>query len=230
MGRKIFVSYKYADGQVEDLEPYSNSTVRDYVDVFENLLDSTDHIFKGEDNDDDLSGMDESEIWEKLKDKIFDSTITVVFISKGMRAENRKDKEQWIPWEVSFSLRTQKRKRQDGSTYTSHPNALIGVVLPDETGSYEYYYTQRNCCPSYCLTHHTDRLFKLLEQNMFNHLGGSRRQCDTINEAIWTDTAPSYIETVKWTDLLRNYNSYILRAISRQSNIVEYDTHINLEG
>ena len=33
-GKKIFVSYKYADAQVENLSYRDNSTVRDYVDEF----------------------------------------------------------------------------------------------------------------------------------------------------------------------------------------------------
>lgn len=32
MGKKIFVSYKYADDQVENLTSEEKSTVRDYVD------------------------------------------------------------------------------------------------------------------------------------------------------------------------------------------------------
>ena len=35
LGKKIFVSYKYADEQVENLVMGENSTVRDYVDEFE---------------------------------------------------------------------------------------------------------------------------------------------------------------------------------------------------
>ena len=36
-GKKIFVSYKFADNQVENLSIYENSTVRDYVTKFEEI-------------------------------------------------------------------------------------------------------------------------------------------------------------------------------------------------
>ena len=48
MGHKIFVSYKYADDDVKDLNYLENSTVRDYVTEFENRIDSSNHILKGE--------------------------------------------------------------------------------------------------------------------------------------------------------------------------------------
>ena len=51
MGRKIFISYKYADNDVENItdDPgkWWTCTVRDYVDVIEETLKSkTDHIYK----------------------------------------------------------------------------------------------------------------------------------------------------------------------------------------
>lgn len=48
MGRKIFVSYKYADNKVQNLKNAINSTVRDYVDEFISKVNSTDDIYKGE--------------------------------------------------------------------------------------------------------------------------------------------------------------------------------------
>ncbi len=62
MGKKIFVSYKYADNQVENLVAGENSTVRNYVDEFEKKADSADDIFKGESDGEDLSKLSDDTI------------------------------------------------------------------------------------------------------------------------------------------------------------------------
>ena len=169
MGHKIFVSYKYADDQVANLSGQRNSTVRDYVDELENYFDSSSHIYKGESSGEDLSQLEEETIWSKLRDRIFDSTMTIVFISPEMKVTGVKEKDQWIPWEVSFSLRTTKRKTQSGSTYTSNPNAMLAVVLPDVNGSYDYFHEKKNCCTDGCTTIHTGNTFTILQPGLLSH-------------------------------------------------------------
>lgn len=152
MGRKIFISYKYWDNDVASVPRFSdyNPKVRDYVSWLEDkFTNRTEHYYKGEKDNQDLSDYSENYIWDQLKEKIFDSSITIVLISPNMKEPRRWDKSQWIPWEISYSLRKTWR-----SSYTSQRNAVLGVVLPDKNNSYSYYSNMR--------------LFSILEKNISN--------------------------------------------------------------
>lgn len=221
MGKKIFVSYKYADSQVENLTIYENSTVRDYVTKFEEILDPSDNIYKGESEGEDLSSLSEETIWKKLKDRIYDSSVTVVFISPGMKESWKAEKDQWIPWEISYSLKEVSRKNKNGDAVTSRSNAMVAVVLPDIYGSYSYYLESKNCCESGCTTHHTDKLFSIIRKNKFNLKDANKKTCDT-GSTIWYGEF-SYIKAVKWSDFINNYSTYIDSACERQDNIDDYE-------
>ena len=98
MGRKVFVSYKYKDMDVQPLSGVRGFTwVRDYVDYIANHLLKNGHIYKGEDNTEDLSDKSEYYIWDHLKDKIYDSSITIVLISPNMKEPGKWQRSQWIP-------------------------------------------------------------------------------------------------------------------------------------
>lgn len=134
MGRKIFVSYKYHDSDVKCLPNQWYSEVHDYVDYIQNNILSPNDVYKGEKSDEDLSHLSDSSIESHLKDKIWDSSVTIVLISPNMRVHYIPEKEQWIPWEISYSLRETTRNDR-----TSRRNAILAVVLPDKSGSTDYY-------------------------------------------------------------------------------------------
>ncbi len=135
MKRKVFVSYKYKDYDVEELPNVTQPTWPcDYVNYIQNKILSGDYIYKGEKIDEDLSGYSDEYIKAHLKDKIYDSTITIVLISPNMKEPYRYQRSQWIPWEISYSLREETRKDR-----TSHNNAILAVILPDKSGKYDYY-------------------------------------------------------------------------------------------
>lgn len=135
MGRKVFVSYKYKDNNVKSMPNVTQPTWPcDYVDYIKNHVLSCDDVYKGENSDEDISSWSDDAIWQHLKDKIYDSTITIVLISPNMKEPGRWQKSQWIPWEISFSIRETTRNSR-----TSHRNAILAVVLPDKTGSFDYY-------------------------------------------------------------------------------------------
>lgn len=202
MGKKIFISYKYADTNVRAIQGFYPTAVRHYVDILQFRIDVSDHINKGEDDGEDMSTLADSTIASKLGDKIFDSTVTIVFISKGMK-DKTSENDQWIPWEISYSLREQSREGVNSKT-----NAILGVVLPDQLGTYDWYYKYNPDCNS--TTHMTDQLFTILRENMFNIKTPKTRTCNgtTIYEGEF-----SYIKTAKWDDFIGNINWHIEKAL-----------------
>lgn len=224
MGKKIFVSYKYGDTSVQHLDRNSiweTTRVRDYVDEFQEKLADTDYINKGEKDGEDLSDFKDSTIESKLRNKIFDSSVTVVFISPKMKDYFIPETDQWIPWEIAYSLRETTRNDR-----TSHRNAVLAVVLPDKLGSYSYMLEPRICCDSHCTTWHTEKLFKILSSNMFNKKSLVRSDCPN-GERVYNGYF-SYIHMVQWSDFIKSINLYITIAESICANADEYEMHVNV--
>lgn len=232
MSRKVFISYKYADEQVADLGitediatilgriPFvRNTRVRDYVDLLQKHI-GKDNINMGEKDGESLEEFSDFTIETSLKDKIFHSSLTIVLISKGMVDTGTIEKEQWIPWEISYSLRTIPREFK-----TSRMNGVLGVVLPDKEGSYDWYYNQDPFCN--CVTHYTHKLFKIMSENMFNLKNPQMRSCNgkTIHEGEF-----SFIKTLIWDEFMKgnDYSTYIEQAISIRNRKDEYNVSINL--
>jgi len=216
MGKKIFISYKYSDNLVKPLERTplgEETTARDYVDEIQDKLDESDHINKGERDDEDLSDLADTTIASKIGDKIFYSTVTIVLISKGMKENGVPEKEQWMPWEVSYSLREQSRQGQRSKT-----NAILAVVLPDKNGSYEFFITENTQCNSRILK--TVFLFQILRENMFNIKNPDTYKCN--GQTIYKGRS-SYIYSVKWKDFICDIDKYIEIALEIWENKDSYE-------
>lgn len=222
MGRKIFISYKYGDTSVQQLSRNTIrevTKVRDYVDEFQEKLTETDHINKGELDGEDLSEFKDSTIESKLRDKIYDSSVTVVFISPNMKECLTPEENQWIPWEVAYSLRESTRNDR-----TSHRNAVLAVVLPDSNGNYSYMLEPRICCEKKCTTWHTEKLFKILSTNMFNKKNPNKTECPN-KEAVYNGYF-SYIHMVRWSDFISDINKYITIANTILKCADAYNIHV----
>lgn len=213
MGRKIFVTYKYSDSKVQKITSGFPSTARDYVDFLQNLINEEDHINKGEEDNESLDNFKDDTIESKLKDKIFDSSITIIVISKGMKDVYKSETDQWIPWEISYSLKELTREGK-----TSKSNALLGIVLPDENGSYEYFLMYDANCN--CTNYNTSFLFGILRQNMFNIKKPVTTQCN--GKYIYHNYF-SYIYCVKWDEFKIDLNKYVDIALNIKENINEYN-------
>ena len=229
MGHKIFVSYKYADSDVKQLtNHWYHDTVRTYVDKLEEYISEvSEHIYKGETDGEDLSNLSDDTIWKKLKDRIYDSTLTIVMISKGMRQTSLPDREQWIPWEISYSLKEVSRKNISGKAVTSSSNALLAIILPDTSGSYEYFTYMKRCCTDPCRYFKTSFLFYIMQKNMFNVKSADKKYCDDGSTVYYGDS--SYMITVKWEDFIKDPESYIKKAYDLQSQIEKYEVYKEID-
>ena len=99
---------------------------------------------------------------------------------------------------------------------------MIAVVLPDSKGSYSYYLEQRRCygCFTGCIVNHTEKIFEILKNNMFNIIRPDNYICES-GDKVWRGDC-SYIEAVKWSDFISDYEKYIDKACKRQINIDTY--------
>lgn len=215
MANKIFVSYKHSDTQVLPFAGKKSATARDYVEVIEKMISVGDHIYKGENDNEDIGSLADATIGSKLGDKIFDSSVTIVLISKGMKEPYTAEKDQWIPWEISYSLKEQSRAGGNSKT-----NAVLAVVLPDQNNSYEYFMEYNTACQSTTLK--TEGLFQILRDNMFN-IKDKDTNTRTCNGTTIYSGYSSYIHSVKWIDFDGRLDHYVEVANSIRRNIDKYE-------
>lgn len=233
MGYKIFVSYKYKDNSVYPLSsyrsgfpfPYGNATtVRDYVDKLESYFDHTSNIYKGESDNEDLSRFSDDAIWEKLKDRIFDSSVTIVMISPNMREPRRSERSQWIPWEISYSLRETTRGDR-----TSHSNAILAVVLPDTEYQYNYFTEPHSYQRFDGQYNNEDPVFPIIRKNMNNNRWNKPSMLLHMGIHSISTSNSSYIPSVKWEDFIQQPMAYVECAVRRKENIYDYNICTDVE-
>ena len=222
-GKKVFISYKHADTDVQKLPNTLNTTARDYVNLLQEMFEDTPHIYKGEEDDNDLSRFKNSTIESKLRNKIYDSTVTIILISNNMWDKTIPEDDQWIPWEISYSLKEYKREGR-----TSLSNALLAVVLPDKNESYEYFIKDNSCPTCNCRSLSINKLFRMIKENMFNVKESKIKRSDCPNHS--SDSKPyigysSYIHSVKWLDFIKDdvsIDKYLKIALDINERIGDY--------
>lgn len=231
MSNKIFVSYKYWDVSV-----YQDSTLstipnpgfptiallnkvtpRSYLNSLSDILKGY-AIEKWENDDNDLSKFKDSTIESKLRDLIYDSSITIVLISPKMKKSNELDEAQWIPWEISYSLKEHTRGNR-----TSKTNALLAIVLPDENNSYNYCIELNSKCNVNTLKFKNEFCFKIIGGNFFNKKNHNVYVCNCCNQKHYIGDDSHYAAYARWDYFKANPTKYINIALENNANIEEYD-------
>lgn len=220
MARKVFVSYKYGDTNVEPLTDsiFDSTRVRDYVTELQQVLSDNEEIYKGESDNEDLSDFKDGTIESKLRDKIFDSSLTIAVVSAGMKELFTLERDQWMPWEISYSLR---ELTKDGRR--SRPNGVLMVVLPDSEGNYDYYIQDNTCPRCKCRTLTTSFLFSILRRNVFNRNHKEESECDNHAGNPVYRGDHSYITSVKWSDFKSSPTDYLDRCAELRDNIDDFE-------
>lgn len=229
--RKFFVSYKYKDPDVYNkfVSKYKPGEDTDYLYTPKHYVDriidiiGEEHVYKGEKGDESMAHLADDTIDSKLKEKIFDSSVTVVLISPNMWDKTKHENEQWIPNEIMYSLRDGK-KRGDR---VSNANGILAVALPDSRGSYDYAVAHRDCGVRSWQTH---SFFYLIRENMFNRNKPNHLFCKHCLGHHHFGDDHSYAHPVKWEDFIKNYNDYLEHAIKLRDSIHEFKvvkTHNN---
>lgn len=135
-----------------------------------------------------------------------------------MKEEYKKESDQWIPWEVSYSLKEITRNNR-----TSHTNAMLAVVLPDQDSIYDYYLVDNFCDECGCRYLKVNTLFQILNKNMFNIKSADTNTCSEHPELLVFSGESSYIKSVKWSDFVDDTEKYLKTAEEIRDNIEDYD-------
>lgn len=211
-GYKVFISYKYADSSVfqipERKDENGLTTARHYVDIIQENFEDMKHINKGEKDGEDLSDFKVETIKSKLRDKIYDSRVTIVLISPRMRSFAETEDDQWIPWEIKYSLKEPTRGGR-----TSKRNAILGVVLPDRLGHYGYAYIRNNCYGCTCVSYPLTNSFSILKDLVLN-----RKAPDLKDDCVKSNNIllypHSYMHVVTWESFIQDIGGCLDAAVN----------------
>lgn len=197
MARKTFISYKYSEAR------YLRDEI---IKAFGN--DAT--YYTGETSKSPSFTDETTEyIKEKLKDMIYNTSVTIVILSPNIKDSN------WIDWEIEYSLKQIKRGDR-----TSGTNGILGVVMK-YNGDYSWLRPnnrQSDGCET--IGTNTQFLFDIINNNRFNQRDKvySCNTCKCVSQL-----EGSYFSIVEEEEFLKNPSYYIDNAFDKSEKSSEYN-------
>lgn len=197
MTRKTFISYKYNEA-------------RDVRDRIIKALGDDATYYKGETSDSpDMTDHATETIKSKLKDMLFDTTVTIVVISPNMK------KSEWIDWEIEYSLREYER-----SGRKSHTNGVVGVIMEVE-GEYSWIKKRVKNPDGHVTTYYdSSYLYGIIEKNRLNQ-DPKEYVCERCRSVDGLDGG--YIALVTEGEFIANPDKYIENAYEKSQRLRNYD-------
>ena len=192
MAHKTFISYKYSEAQA----------LRDRI--IDALGDDA-TFYKGETSESpDLTDTSTENIKRKLRDMMYDTSVTIVVISPNMK------KSKWIDWEIEYCLKNIKREGR-----TSHINGIVGVIMKVD-GGYSWIKTQTaydDGC--FGVSYENKKMYEIINKNRLNQnpVVYSCEKCKTVDAL-----TGSYITLVEEDIFLKNPDKYINNAYEKSEN------------
>jgi len=193
MAHKTFISYKHSDAE----------KLRD--DIIDTLGDDATY-YKGERPESpDLTDENSELIKQMLRDKMYDTSVTIVIISPNMK------KSKWIDWELEYCLKKIKRGER-----TSHANGIVGVIMKVNDGYDWFKSVSQNIDGCYVTSYKTHLLFDIINNNRFNQIPKQYtcNRCKLIDEL-----DGCYISFIEEERFLNDHTKYIENAFEKS----EYD-------
>lgn len=192
MAHRTFISYKYSEAQ-------------DLRDAIIDSLGKDAEYYMGETSESpDLTDTTTENIKDKLKDMMYNTSVTIVILSPHMK------ESKWIDWEIEYSLKRETRKAR-----TSHTNGVVGVIQK-VNGSYNWLKQTETKKYGHVITYYyQEKLFDIINNNRFNQIEKeySCNECKSYKKL-----TGSYIAIVTEEEFLNNPQKYIDNAYQKSEN------------
>ena len=197
MAHKTFISYKYDESKM----------LRNKV--IDSLGDDAVY-YQGETSDSpDVSDTTTENIKRRLKDMIYETSVTIVIISPNMK------KSKWIDWEIEYSLKCISRDNK-----TSRTNCILGVVMKCDCYGYDWFIGHKiNSDGCKIITYNEEYLYPIIRNNRFNQDPPEYacKSCKTVDS--WSG---SYISFVTEEEFINNSKLYIERTYDKCTRVSDY--------
>lgn len=198
MARKTFISYKY------------NEATRLRDDIISKLAGDS-QFYQGETAESpDLTDTTTENIKNKLKEMLFDTSVTIVIVSPGIRLS------KWIDWEIEYSLKEIGREGR-----TSRTNGIVGVIMKYD-GGYQWLVSSSmnadGCKPRII---DTSKLYNIINDNRFNLNTDAKYSCPRCKT--FDKLNGSYISLIEEDTFLADPDTYIENAFQKSERLNEYN-------